>query len=131
MSDSETPMRDQMVGFLADQKAEATLSYMNRGRELESAETEALKARWIEILGEMAVLDYTNAVERDDIEAELTVRGIEPPAEALDMDRMMANIVADLARMRVEEPDKFAKMEAMVGAAALDALLARYGAQPH
>lgn len=131
MSDNATPMRDEMVGFLANQKAEATTSYMNRGRGFEHIDTEVLKVRWIEILGEMAALDYTHAVERDDIEAELTVRGIEPPAEALDMDRMMANIVADLIRMRVEEPDKFAKMQAMVGSVALDALLGRYGAPQH
>ena len=107
MAEGEKNLRDDMVGFLADQKAEATLSYVNRGRPLADFDSGVLKARWIEIVGEMAELNYANAGERDDLESELTLRGEEPPAEAVDMDRAMANMVADLARMRVEEPDKF------------------------
>jgi hypothetical protein len=61
----------------------------------------------------------------------LTLRGVEPPAEAVNMERAMANMVADLLRMRTEEPAKFKKMEEFVGAAALDFLLGRYGQAPH
>jgi len=125
------PMKDEMIDFLRQQKAEAAMAYVNRGRAFETTDVETLKARWVAILGEMAELDNTNAVERDDIEAELTLRGIEPPAEAVDMERAMANMVADLIRMRDEEPDKFRKMEQFVGPAALDFLLARYGQAPH
>ena len=125
------PLKDNMIDFLRQQKAEAAMAYVNRGRAFKESETDALKARWVEILGEMAELNNANAVERDDIEAELTLRGIEPPAEAVDMERAMANMVADLIRMRAEEPDKFAKMQSFVGVEALDFLLARYGQLPH
>ena len=127
----QPPIKDEMIDFLRRQKAEAAMAYVNRGRALADADTDALKSRWVQILGEMAELDNTNATERDDIESELTLRGIEPPAEAVDMERAMANMVADLMRMRVEEPDKFKKMEQFVGAAALDFLLGRYGHPPH
>jgi hypothetical protein len=130
MSD-EPPIKTEMVSFLQKQKSDAAMAYVARGRAFKNTDADVLKARWIDILGEMAELDNTNAVERDDIEAELTLRGIEPPAEAVDMDRAMTNMVADLIRMRTEEPEKFKKMEQFVGAPALDFLLGRYGRPPH
>jgi hypothetical protein len=128
---STPPMKDEMLDFLRKQKAETAMDYVNRGRAFEKSDGEILKARWVEIVGEMAELNHANAVERDDIEAELTLRGVEPPAEAVDLERAMTNMVADLIRMRDEEPAKFKKMEQFVGAAALDFLLGRYGQLPH
>ena len=128
---STPPMKDEMLDFLRKQKAETAMDYVNRGRAFEKSDAEVLKARWVEIVGEMAELNHANAIERDDIEAELTLRGVEPPAEAVDLERAMTNMVADLIRMRDEEPAKFKKMEQFVGAAALDFLLGRYGQLPH
>jgi hypothetical protein len=128
---STPPMKDEMLDFLRKQKAETAMDYVNRGRAFAQSDAEALKARWVEIVGEMAELNHSNAVERDDIEAELTLRGVEPPAEAIDLERAMTNMVADLIRMRDEEPAKFKKMEQFVGADALDFLLGRYGQLPH
>jgi len=128
---SPPPMKDEMLDFLRKQKAETAMDYVNRGRAFEKSDAEVLKARWVEIVGEMAELNHANAIERDDIEAELTLRGVEPPAEAVDLERAMTNMVADLIRMRDEEPAKFKKMEQFVGAAALDFLLGRYGQLPH
>jgi hypothetical protein len=125
------PMKTDMLNFLQKQKSDAAIAYVTRGRAFKAIDAEILKARWVEIVGEMAELNHVNAIERDDIEAELTLRGIEPPAEAVDMERAMANMVADLIRMRLEEPDKFRKMEQFVGADALDFLLGRYGHPPH
>jgi hypothetical protein len=125
------PIKDEMLSFLQKQKSDAAIAYVTRGRAFKNSDVEILKTRWVEIVGEMAELNHTNAVERDDIEAELTLRGVEPPAEAVNMERAMANMVADLLRMRTEEPAKFKKMEEFVGAAALDFLLGRYGQLPH
>ncbi len=125
------PMKLDMLNFLQKQKSDAAIAYVTRGRAFKNTDAEVLKTRWVAIVGEMAELDHTNAIERDDIEAELTLRGVEPPAEAVDMERAMANMVADLIRMRTEEPEKFQKMEQFVGPAALDFLLGRYGQTNH
>jgi len=125
------PMKLDMLNFLQKQKSDAAIAYVTRGRAFKNTDEEKLKARWVAIVGEMTELNHANAVERDDIEAELTLRGVEPPAEAVDMERAMANMVADLIRMRTEEPAKFKKMEEFVGPAALDFLLGRYGQAPH
>jgi hypothetical protein len=130
MTDSP-PMKLDMLNFLQKQKSDAAIAYVTRGRAFKNTDTEILKTRWIEIVGEMTELNHAHAIERDDIEAELTLRGVEPPAEAVNMERAMANMVADLIRMRTEEPAKFKKMEEFVGAAALDFLLGRYGQAPH
>lgn len=66
--------------FLAEKEMQEVRSYVSRGRSLRSVATDHLSGEWVSLVREWAAdpRQPTN-IRRDDIQAELTLRGIEPP----------------------------------------------------
>jgi hypothetical protein len=66
--------------FIAERQMQEVRSYVGRGRSLESASTDQLNSEWVSHVREWAADPQKTAnLRRDDIQAELTLRGPEPP----------------------------------------------------
>src|SRR5271163_4805281 len=71
--------------MLQNQELDDLESYLSRGRQLADAPTEELESRWTAQMREW-VKNFTgfDHRERDDIQAELQLRGIEPPIRLVE-----------------------------------------------
>jgi hypothetical protein len=84
-------------------------SYVGRGRSLESASTDQLNSERVSHVRERAADPQKTAnLRRDDIQAELTLRGLEPP-DKLVQDEL--NAITEAAAGAVAERDEIAKEE--------------------
>jgi hypothetical protein len=84
-------------------------SYVGRGRSLESASTDQLNSERVSHVRERAADPQKTAnLRRDDIQAELTLRGLEPP-DKLVQDEL--NAITEAAAGVVAEMDETAKEE--------------------
>jgi hypothetical protein len=69
-----------VCSFLAERQMQEVRSYVGRGRSLESASTDQLNSEWVSHVREWAADPQKTAnLRRDDIQAELILRGPEPP----------------------------------------------------
>jgi len=65
--------------------AQAVSDYVNRGRRLEHTPEEALEAAWISLMrAQAAALVQAHDTRLLDIEAEYSLRGLEPPREVMN-----------------------------------------------
>ncbi len=78
-NDDNGHMTKLVAAYLQDQAMQQLESYLKRGRVLENKSAEELKERWIDLYRELAELDNTHETERNDIEAEFSLRKYEPP----------------------------------------------------
>lgn len=75
-------LTEEIFAMFANTKMEATQSYIGRGRLLQSHSSENLKVQWIAQLIAMAdAQPEFNRQLMDDLESELSLRGIESPAD--------------------------------------------------
>ena len=90
--------------WLANKALERLEKYLNRGRPLADAPLEELQARWVMLVRNWAAdILGSDTREREDIEAEMRYRKVEPPAhlvkEAIDgLCRKSKEVTDDLLR---------------------------------
>ena len=95
--------------FIAERQMQEVRSYVGRGRSLESASTDQLNSEWVSHVREWAADPQKTAnLRRDDIQAELILRGLEPP-DKLVQDEL--NAITEAAAGAVAEMDETAKEE--------------------
>jgi hypothetical protein len=99
--------------FLANQQLEQLQDYLHRGRALSEKSVETLNARWLELMSDW-VRDFgskTDHREREDIQAELQFRKLEPPFD------QAAEIMEELRRKSrvrdrlTSDPEHLARVE--------------------
>ncbi len=112
MSDND-PLDDAVQGWLINQQSLFTEDYLKRGRQFKEKEIGFLKERWVERMRESFNHDRTNIQERDDVQAEILLRGEEPPTEmiAKEMKAFGERLGAEMERMEKEEPGWLEEME--------------------
>jgi hypothetical protein len=100
--------------FLANQQLEQLQDYLQRGRALSETPVETLNARWLELM-KAWIQDFspkTDHREREDIGAELQLRGLEPPfdkaGEIMEQLRQKSREAAD---KRLRDPERLAQAE--------------------
>ena len=112
MSDND-PLDDAVEGWLINQQSLSTEDYLKRGRRFKEKEIGFLKERWVELMRASFNHDKTNIQERDDVRAEISLRGEELPAEMLtkEMKAFTDSFPDELERMEREEPERLDEME--------------------
>ncbi len=107
-NDDNGHMTKLVAAYLQDQTMQQLESYLKRGRVLENKSTEELKERWINLFQEMAELDNTHKPERHDVEAELSLRVVEPPYELVSTEMEDLKQKADaVAEEWMQDPNRY------------------------
>jgi len=70
---------DLVLGYVQNRQSEDAERYLKSGRRFKDADIGYLKERWVELHREMINFDETNRIERDDVNAEIELRGEEIP----------------------------------------------------
>ncbi|MBI3513990.1 MAG: hypothetical protein HY060_08010 [Proteobacteria bacterium] len=104
---------DQADAFLRNISLETAQAYANRGRRHEHVPTEQLVDAWV-VAFKIWTSDYQNALLRgfyEELEAELVLRGIEPPYERV---KEAADKLRDIARQLIDNlsPQEHARVSA-------------------
>ena len=112
MSD-DIPLDDLMVGFVANEGSRAVEDYLKRGRQLKDEDIGVLKERWVELFREVMNFDNANSQKRNDVRAEIELRGEKLPFEIIEteFDVFVEKMGNEIERMEKEEPDRFGEIE--------------------
>jgi hypothetical protein len=106
---NEDEMKAAVQSWLAEDQMQAVRDYVSRGRSLERVPTDQLNSEWAGLMRDWAANPRQPInPRRTDIEAELTLRGLEPPYKlAKDDIDALGKAAADVAeRMSEDEQDK-------------------------
>ena len=106
---TDQPDEDIILGYLQNEGALETENYLKNGRHLKDVETGILKERWIELYKEFfGAFDDARRTEREDVNAELALRGEQVPFEAVavEAETLRKVISAELERQEKEEPGR-------------------------
>jgi hypothetical protein len=102
MSDDEE--MELTLVFLESRRIDEAAGYVRRGRHMELIDTDTLKARWVTGFKEWAVkLNDYDRRPLTDIEAELYLRGTDPPLDAVKADYEVLRKATRSARLNPEE----------------------------
>lgn len=101
---------EQVLGWLTNEGSRDVEDYVKRGRQFKEKEIGFLKERWIELYLEMFNFDNTNGQERNDINAEIELRGEEPPYLTItkELEAYTEKAASEMDRLKKEEPDRYA-----------------------
>lgn len=108
---TDDPDDDVILGYFQNQGSVIAENYLKRGRRLKDVETGVLKERWIELYKEFfGARDDTRRAEREDVSAELELRGEEIPfdAVAVEIEALKKDINVELARQKIDNPARLA-----------------------
>jgi hypothetical protein len=107
--------QDEVLAWLNNHTLEYAERYARQGRHLRATETEVLKRRWIELYRQWAAVaghqpfDHT---EIQDIEAELSLRGEEPPRDLVQHETEILKAAVERAAEQFErDPEHMAKVQ--------------------
>ena len=111
-NDDNGYMTKMTAAWLKDQGLRQLESYLKRGRVLEGKGAEELKGRWVDLFRELAELDNTHERERNDIEAELSLRKDEAPYDLVlaEMDSFTKKVFAGVEEV-MQDPDRMEDAE--------------------
>ena len=110
---TDEPYDDVILGYLQNQSSLEAENYLKRGRHLKDVETGILKERWIELYRELfGARDDTRRTEREDVNAELSLRGEDIPFEAIavEVEALRGDISAERERLKNGEPVRFSEL---------------------
>ncbi len=118
---------DVVEAWLANQALERLQDYLKRGRSLAAAQLETLNSRWVYLMRSWAedVRGKADHREREDIEAELQLRKVEPPFDLVKgamatlrqkSKQAMAELQRDPERLAREERDLAEKIKSFEAA---------------
>lgn len=108
---TDEPDDDVILGYFQNQGSLEAENYLKRGRRLKDVETGVLKERWIELYKEFfGARDDTRRAEREDVSAELALRGEEIPfdAVAVELEALKKDINVEFARQKIDNPSRLA-----------------------
>lgn len=104
-------MMDDIIGRLESGKMDEQAEYLGRGRSYASLSVEELKDQWCVAFNARAADFRSLPMHRwvADLASELGLRGIEPPYERVDLNKVASAIGAHLQEMQRNDPEGFQK----------------------